>query len=59
MKTLVKLLYSLVALGIIGFFVGSVIDVEFVYTLAACIAVWSGVFLVLQRRKSEPPASQK
>ena len=59
MKTLEKLLYSLVVLGIVGFFVGSVIDVEFVYTLTACIAVWSGVLLVLQRRKSEPPARKE
>lgn len=59
MKSLEKSLYILVALGIGGFFVGSVIDVEFVYTLAACVAVWAGVFLLFQRRKGDSPTGKR
>jgi hypothetical protein len=58
MKSLEKSLYILVALGITGFFVGSVIDVELVYTLAACVAVWAGVFLVVQRLKRQQPTGK-
>ena len=47
MKTLERFLYVLVALGIAGFFVGSVIEVEFVYTLAACVAAWAGIGLAI------------
>lgn len=54
MITLKKVLYILVGLGIAGFFVGSVIQAEFVYTLSACIAVWAGIGLVIRGRKQEP-----
>jgi|GEM_PF-4310047 Ca2+/Na+ antiporter len=54
MHTLEKVLYILVGLGVIGFFVGSVIEEELVYTLAACVAVWAGIALIIARRKTSP-----
>ena len=49
-----KILTVIVAAGIFGFFVGSVLENEMVYTMSGCVAVWAGLILAIQtNRKAE------
>lgn len=48
-----KTLLVLIAAGVLGFFVGSVIENEMVYTLSGCVAVWSGLIMAIQGRKAQ------
>ncbi|MBW2194074.1 MAG: hypothetical protein JRF37_00480 [Deltaproteobacteria bacterium] len=48
-----KISLVLVAAGVLGFFVGSVIENEMVYTLSGCVAVWSGLIMSIQGRMAQ------
>ncbi len=48
-----KVLFGLAVAGAIGFFVGSVIENEMVYTLSGCVAVWSGFIMVIQNHRGQ------
>jgi len=48
-----KTLLVIIAAGVLGFFVGSVMENEMVYTLSGCVAVWSGLIVAIQGRKAQ------
>ena len=48
-----KALTAIVALGVLGFFVGSVMENEMVYTLSGCVAAWAGLVLAILRGRAE------
>jgi hypothetical protein len=53
MEKMAKVLTGLVSVGVVGFFVGSVISNEMVYTLSACVASLAGLALVIQKNRAE------
>ena len=48
-----KVLMAFIAAGALGFFVGSVINNEMVYSLSGCIAVNAGLVLAIIDRRAE------
>jgi hypothetical protein len=48
-----KILTGLVAVGLLGFFLGSVMSNEMVYTLAGCVAALAGLALAIQKGRAE------
>jgi hypothetical protein len=48
-----KTLTAMVAGGSLGFFVGSVMNNEMVYSLSACVAVWAGLALAILKGKAQ------
>ena len=53
MEMMGKILTCLVAVGVLGFFVGSVMSNEMVYTLSGCVASLAGLALAIQRNRAE------
>jgi hypothetical protein len=48
-----KVLTVVVAVGGLGFFIGSVTDSETVYTVSGCVAAWAGLVLAIQGRQAQ------
>jgi hypothetical protein len=48
-----KVLTVVVAVGGLGFFIGSVMDSEMVYTLSGCVAAWAGLVLAVKGRQEQ------
>lgn len=46
-----RVLIALIAAGALGFFVGSVIENEMVYSLSGCVAVYAGLVLAIKNRR--------
>ncbi|MDY6954567.1 MAG: hypothetical protein SWE60_23950 [Thermodesulfobacteriota bacterium] len=53
MEMVGKVLTGLVAAGVLGFFVGSVMSNEMVYTLSGCVASLAGLALAIQKNRAE------
>ncbi|MDY6987066.1 MAG: hypothetical protein SWQ30_03320 [Thermodesulfobacteriota bacterium] len=53
MEMAAKILTGLVIAGVLGFFVGSVMSNEMVYTLSGCIASLAGFALAIQKGRAE------
>jgi hypothetical protein len=56
METMAKVLAVVVAGGVLGFFAGSMMGNEIVYTLSACVAAWAGLALAILKEKRKRAA---